>query len=233
MRAVVSRGRFSCAPQAAGAQFYGRRAARGPHSIGKATDGCGLSDDEATGAAVSIWFAIDNLGFSGGPLRADCGAVDLLACLSGRRVVAAAGQSLPGNTTSPVPPAPRALFFTEHHHAPAMFGENFNKTFELVLFGVVLLSTLFTAFLLTLPSQYNPYHDNSDTPVTEQEQGDEDEQKKTRFRPGRSIQVVVLGDIGRSPRMQYHAISLAKHGARVYLIGYRGLYTSDSKTYAY
>ena len=114
-----------------------------------------------------------------------------------------------------------------------MFSEKFNKTFELVLFGVVLLSTVFTIFLLTLPSQYNPYHDNSGTPVTEQEQGDGDEEKKTRFRAGRSIQVVVLGDIGRSPRMQYHAISLAKHGARVYLIGYRGMYTSDSKTHAF
>ena len=36
------------------------------------------------------------------------------------------------------------------------------------------------------------------------------------------IQVVVLGDIGRSPRMQYHALSAAKHGAPVHLIGYSG-----------
>ncbi len=34
------------------------------------------------------------------------------------------------------------------------------------------------------------------------------------------FQVVVLGDIGRSPRMQYHALSLAKHGGMVDLIGY-------------
>ena len=34
--------------------------------------------------------------------------------------------------------------------------------------------------------------------------------------------VLVLGDVGRSPRMQYHALSLAKHMPRVYLIGYRG-----------
>ena len=34
------------------------------------------------------------------------------------------------------------------------------------------------------------------------------------------FQVIVLGDIGRSPRMQYHALSLAKHGAHVDLIGY-------------
>lgn len=38
----------------------------------------------------------------------------------------------------------------------------------------------------------------------------------------RAIQVVVLGDIGRSPRMQYHALSIAKHGGHVDLIGYLG-----------
>ena len=37
-----------------------------------------------------------------------------------------------------------------------------------------------------------------------------------------SVQVVVLGDIGRSPRMQYHALSLAKYGGRVELVGYIG-----------
>jgi beta-1,4-mannosyltransferase len=36
------------------------------------------------------------------------------------------------------------------------------------------------------------------------------------------IQVLVLGDIGRSPRMQYHALSVAKHGAKVDLVGYKG-----------
>lgn len=34
--------------------------------------------------------------------------------------------------------------------------------------------------------------------------------------------VVVLGDVGRSPRMQYHALSLAKNGYTVDLIGYKG-----------
>lgn len=32
--------------------------------------------------------------------------------------------------------------------------------------------------------------------------------------------VVVLGDIGRSPRMQYHALSLANNGLEVQIIGY-------------
>ena len=36
------------------------------------------------------------------------------------------------------------------------------------------------------------------------------------------IQVLVLGDIGRSPRMQYHALSVAKHGCKVDLVGYKG-----------
>lgn len=39
---------------------------------------------------------------------------------------------------------------------------------------------------------------------------------------GVSVQVVVLGDIGRSPRMQYHALSIAKNGGWVDLIGYKG-----------
>ena len=34
--------------------------------------------------------------------------------------------------------------------------------------------------------------------------------------------IVVLGDIGRSPRMQYHALSLAKEGFEVDIIGYAG-----------
>ncbi|CAK3904436.1 glycosyltransferase family 33 [Lecanosticta acicola] len=37
-----------------------------------------------------------------------------------------------------------------------------------------------------------------------------------------SVQIVVLGDIGRSPRMQYHALSLASHGGKVDIIGYTG-----------
>jgi beta-1,4-mannosyltransferase len=43
-----------------------------------------------------------------------------------------------------------------------------------------------------------------------------------RYKVDTSVQIVVLGDIGRSPRMQYHALSLAKHGALVSIIGYAG-----------
>ena len=34
--------------------------------------------------------------------------------------------------------------------------------------------------------------------------------------------VVVLGDLGRSPRMNYHSLSLAKLGYQVKMIGYAG-----------
>lgn len=49
----------------------------------------------------------------------------------------------------------------------------------------------------------------------------------TRFQPAEKpeddhIQVLVVGDVGRSPRMQYHALSVAKHGRQVDIVGYKG-----------
>ena len=49
----------------------------------------------------------------------------------------------------------------------------------------------------------------------------------TRYRPAAKpedehVQILVLGDVGRSPRMQYHAISVAKHGRKVDIVGYKG-----------
>lgn len=44
---------------------------------------------------------------------------------------------------------------------------------------------------------------------------------------GRRIQVMVLGDVGRSPRMRYHASSLAAAGAEVDLLGYAGAPLDD------
>ena len=38
----------------------------------------------------------------------------------------------------------------------------------------------------------------------------------------RSVAILVLGDIGRSPRMMYHAESFAEAQFRTYLIGYAG-----------
>jgi len=36
------------------------------------------------------------------------------------------------------------------------------------------------------------------------------------------VHVVVLGDVGRSPRMQFHALSLANVGFQVCVFGYLG-----------
>ncbi|XP_008471273.1 chitobiosyldiphosphodolichol beta-mannosyltransferase [Diaphorina citri] len=55
----------------------------------------------------------------------------------------------------------------------------------------------------------------------------------------KKVCIVVLGDIGRSPRMQYHALSLAKEGFSVDLVGYAGsipikdLLQSDSVHFPY
>lgn len=38
--------------------------------------------------------------------------------------------------------------------------------------------------------------------------------------PRKSVKVVVLGDIGRSPRMQYHALSLVNIGFKVDIVSY-------------
>ena len=40
--------------------------------------------------------------------------------------------------------------------------------------------------------------------------------------PLKRVTLVVLGDIGRSPRMQYHALSFAKEGYDVDFVGYGG-----------
>jgi beta-1,4-mannosyltransferase len=38
----------------------------------------------------------------------------------------------------------------------------------------------------------------------------------------RTVAVLVLGDVGRSPRMMYHAESFAKTGFETYVVGYEG-----------
>jgi hypothetical protein len=38
----------------------------------------------------------------------------------------------------------------------------------------------------------------------------------------RSVAIVVLGDIGRSPRMMYHAESFLNAGFKTYVVGYGG-----------
>lgn len=74
------------------------------------------------------------------------------------------------------------------------------------LLCLVFAFTVVSIILLTLPSSFGA--------------------ELRSVRPGKKseirVQVVVLGDIGRSPRIQYHALSIAKHKGFVDLIGYKG-----------
>ena len=46
---------------------------------------------------------------------------------------------------------------------------------------------------------------------------------KSRTKPAlRSVAIVVLGDVGRSPRMMYHAESFVNNDFETFIIGYRG-----------
>jgi hypothetical protein len=90
---------------------------------------------------------------------------------------------------------------TRRRHATFLKGLSHNEDeylTKMILTLLVAISTLVTIVLLLLPSpaQYS-------------------DQKCT-------VQVVVLGDLGRSPRMQYHALSIVNHGGHVQLVGYRG-----------
>lgn len=79
-------------------------------------------------------------------------------------------------------------------------------SFELLLALAVCLSTVVSFVLFFSPTTYHGAKDNVDASGI------------ARAR----IQILVLGDIGRSPRMQNHAISIAKHGGFVDLVGYKG-----------
>lgn len=108
----------------------------------------------------------------------------------------------------------------------SLLTQKFSNSFDIVLGVALLFSSLFTIILVTLPSQYDPYMDKPLRVVDED--GNEIKMKRKdgsdtlNFKQGRTVQIVVLGDIGRSPRMQYHALSVAKHGGRVFLVGYQG-----------
>lgn len=108
----------------------------------------------------------------------------------------------------------------------SLLTEKFSNGFDVVLGVALLCSTIFTIVLVTLPSQYDLYMDKPIKVVDLDEEGNEIEVKRQdgsdQFKQGRTVQIVVLGDIGRSPRMQYHALSIAKHGGRVFLVGYQG-----------
>ncbi|CAN8102627.1 unnamed protein product [Discula destructiva] len=67
-------------------------------------------------------------------------------------------------------------------------------------FGIATGLLLSIFYLFYMPTRFNP------------------KKPSTASKP--SAQILVLGDIGRSPRMQYHALSIAKHGGAVQIIGY-------------
>lgn len=85
--------------------------------------------------------------------------------------------------------------------------------FHTLLAWTFAASTLFTLLLLCLPSQYR---DGANVRRPNGSGSSEPDPVP--------VQVLVLGDIGRSPRMQYHALSLAKHGGHVQIIGYLGVF---------
>lgn len=84
--------------------------------------------------------------------------------------------------------------------------------FQTLLTIAAMISTVFTIILLSLPSQYKGKTRNAGS-------GGPEDESKSRV----DVQILVLGDIGRSPRMQYHATSIVKQGGYVQLIGYCGI----------
>lgn len=81
---------------------------------------------------------------------------------------------------------------------------------ENLLTFATIISIILTIILLLIPKRYIKHSPPMATRNAE------------NVEPKISVQVLVLGDIGRSPRMQYHAMSIAKHGGRVDVIGYQG-----------
>ncbi|PKX94907.1 chitobiosyldiphosphodolichol beta-1,4 mannosyltransferase [Aspergillus novofumigatus IBT 16806] len=69
------------------------------------------------------------------------------------------------------------------------------------------ISTAVTLLLFLLPSRY-------DLRRSDRSKRNASNAAKT------TTQILVLGDIGRSPRMQYHALSIARGGGQVDIIGY-------------
>jgi beta-1,4-mannosyltransferase len=84
---------------------------------------------------------------------------------------------------------------------------------DILLSLALAASTCFTIILLCAPSRYIRHSPPKSV-------GNHED--VSTHEPKISVQVLVLGDIGRSPRMQYHAMSIAKHGGRVDVVGYKG-----------
>lgn len=84
---------------------------------------------------------------------------------------------------------------------------------ETVISIAFYISTAVTLFICMLPSQHG-----AENPTAK----DESATKDGSSPPKTTAQILVLGDIGRSPRMQYHALSIARGGGQVDIIGYHG-----------
>ncbi|OJD17105.1 hypothetical protein ACJ73_08825, partial [Blastomyces percursus] len=80
----------------------------------------------------------------------------------------------------------------------------------LVVGAVLFLAISIPALILALPSRYERERPTSPS----------SSMLERHIPEPPSVHIVVLGDIGRSPRMQYHALSFAKHGGIVSVIGY-------------
>jgi len=102
----------------------------------------------------------------------------------------------------------------------------------LILPLAVVASTALTLFIATLPSRYDPSdaREIKDSDFTEEDKANAEKSgyasyqahknEHGLFKVHASVHVVVLGDIGRSPRMQYHALSIAAQGGRAVIVGY-------------
>lgn len=108
----------------------------------------------------------------------------------------------------------------------------FSSIWEICLTLAVILSTAVTIFMITVPSPYSHFdiceyseNDFSDEDKVEAMRSGYNHFSKHKNTEGKlridaTVQVVVLGDVGRSPRMQYQALSIASNGGRVDLVGY-------------
>ncbi|WPH00581.1 glycosyltransferase family 33 protein [Acrodontium crateriforme] len=104
--------------------------------------------------------------------------------------------------------------------------------YETSLVILVVGTLVLAGFIVTLPRTYNLQFSEEITKDDFTTADKEDAERsgyanfeklknvKGALRIKATVQVVVLGDIGRSPRMQYHALSLARYGGKVQLIGY-------------
>ena len=103
---------------------------------------------------------------------------------------------------------------------------------QLILPLAVVVSTALTIFIATLPQRYDPSdaREITDSDFTEEDKANAGKSgyasyqahknENGIFKVHASVHVVVLGDIGRSPRMQYHALSIAAQGGRAVIVGY-------------